>query len=481
MIGRKKEIDELMDLYQNNEAELVVIYGRRRVGKTYFVNQCLKEKFAFRHAGLSPIEDENETNYDRPLKRQLKHFYKSLQDYGLSDNNTMPEDWLDAFYLLIQLLKSKDTNNRMVVFLDELPWLDTPKSGFITAFEGFWNNWGCHNDNLLLIVCGSSTSWVMDKLINNHGGLYDRVTYEIKMSPFTLAECEEYLKERKVKLSRYDIVCAYMIVGGIPYYLRYFKRGYSLSQNIDHLFFSQTKKLRDEFSRMFHSIFAKPKMMMDIVKALSERNSGLTRAEITEKTHYSGGGTLTKALKSLIAGDFIIKYYPYGHGKKTAYYKLIDPFCMFYIKFVEGRDSLDQYFWIQNQTSQSIVSWRGFAFENVCFNHIEKIKSALGISGINTKHSTWSKREDDEAGTQIDMIIERDDNVVNLCEMKFYSNDFAITKDYHRVLINRRSLLENKLPKKKIVHNTLITTYGLKYNEYSSFFDNVITLDALFE
>ena len=474
MIGRKKEIDELNTLYQSQKAE----YGRRRVGKTYLVDQVFKGKFAFRHAGLSPVEMKDMAGTS-PLRKQLKHFYNSLLMQGMKKSRC-PADWLDAFLLLEQFLENRDTGERMLVFLDELPWLDTQRSGFITAFEGFWNNWGCHRDNLMVIVCGSATTWILDSLINNQGGLYDRVTYEIKLSPFNLSECEQFFKSEKIKLSRYDIVCAYMAVGGIPYYLQYFKRGLSLPQNVDRLFFSKDAKLKNEYSRLFGSIFNRPEMMKAIVETLSERKLGFTRNEISEKTGFTVGGTLTDALNALVASDFVIKYHPFGLSKKEWYYKLVDPFCLFHIKFAASGDALNGSFWTQNNTSPRITVWRGFAFENVCFNHIEQIKSALGISGISTTQSAWSSRGGDEEGTQIDLIIDRADNVVNMCELKFYSNDFNVENKYYRILLSRQELLGGMISPKKVIHQTLVTTYGLQYSEYSGIFDHVIIMDDLF-
>lgn len=478
MVGRKKEIEELNRIYNSNRAQLVAVYGRRRVGKTYLVDEAFKGKMTFRHAGLSPIEVEKGASIS-PLKAQLKHFYNSLLLHGMKKEQC-PDNWLDAFLMLEIFLESRNTSEKQVVFLDELPWMDTHKSGFITAFEGFWNTWGCHRDNLIVIICGSATSWITDNLINNHGGLYNRLTFEIKLSPFTLKECEEYFTEEGIKLSRYDITQAYMVTGGIPYYLSYFKRGKSLPQNVDELFFSKNAKLKNEFERLFYSIFNRPEMMISIIKFLGTKNAGYTRSEIAANTGFSLGGTFSQALDALIESDFIVKYVPFGYSKRMEHYKLADPFCMFYIKFVENKNKLDETFWQQNQASQRVVSWRGFAFEGVCFNHINQIKQALGIGGVSTVYSSWSKREDDKDGTQIDLIIERKDNVVNMCEIKFYGNDFCVNKEYHKTLINRQQILSKELSPKMIIHNTLITTYGLKYNEYSSDFDNVITLDDIF-
>ena len=479
MIGRKSEIAELQRLYNSDKAELIAVYGRRRVGKTYLIDQTFKGKIKFRHAGLSPIEVRDASGRS-PMKKQLKHFYNSLILHGMKKSKC-PEDWLDAFLMLETFLNSVDDGSRMVVFLDEVPWLDTPKSGFITAFEGFWNTWACHRDNLTVVVCGSATSWIIDKLINNHGGLYNRVTHEIKLSPFTLLECEEYFKSAKIKMSRYDITCAYMIAGGIPYYLSYFERGKSLPQNVDLLFFEKGAKLRSEYDRLFSSIFTNPEMMKAIVGELSRKSCGLTRDEISVKSGYATGGALTEALNALIASDFVEKYVPFGMSKRDELYKLTDPFCIFYNRFVKDSDRVNESFWAPNRSSQSVVSWRGYAFENVCFRHIAQIKAALGISGISSRQSAWSKRKSETRGAQIDLIIERKDNVVNMCEIKFYSSEFSVDSDYYEILTNRRALLESELPGRTAIHNTLITTKGLKYNTYSGFFDNVITLEDPFK
>ena len=474
MIGRKKEIKELNDLYNSGKAQFVAIYGRRRIGKTYLVDETFKGRITFRHAGLSPA-DENKKGM---LKAQLEHFYYSLLIQGMKKCKK-PESWLEAFYMLECFLEEKEDGSRQLVFLDELPWLDTPRSGFITAFEAFWNSWGCHRDNLMVVVCGSANSWILDNLINNHGGLYNRVTYEIKLAPFTLHECEEFYAYNNIKLSRYDITQSYMILGGIPYYMGYFQSGMSLAQNIDQLFFVKNGKLREEYHRLFASIFSNPELMKKIVQVLYTRNAGYTRSEILKKIGVKDGGTLSQSLNALIASDFVIKYIPFGKRNKE-HYKLVDPFCMFYLHFVDKKKKLDENFWQQNIISQQVVSWRGFAFENVCFNHVLQIKKKLGISGVIATHSAWSKRSDDTDGTQIDLLISRNDNVVNMCEIKYYGDEFVVNKEYYKVLLHRQELLAKELSPKNSIHNTLITTFGLVYNEYSGIFSNVITLEDLF-
>ena len=477
MVGREKEVSELLERYDCNEAQFVAVYGRRRVGKTYLIDETFNGRITFRHAGISPVESGDEPK-GRPVKKQLQAFYYSLISQGMKKDHC-PSDWLEAFFMLEMFLQKIDDGSRQLIFLDELPWMDTPKSGFITGLESFWNNWACHR-NVMLIVSGSATSWMRDKLINNHGGLYGRVTWEIKLEPFNLKECELLFKENKINLSRYDIVQSYMIFGGIPYYLGYFKRGRSLAQNVDDLFFAKGAKLSMEYDRLFASVFTNPNMMKAIIKALKTRTMGYTRKEISALTGYTEGGTLSEALKALIVSDFIIKYVPFGYSKREEHYKLIDPFCIFYLDFIEKNGMIPETFWLSNVTSPPIITWRGYAFENVCFNHIEQIKNALGISGISTTQSAWTKMGEEYKGTQIDMIISRKDNIVNMCEMKYYGEAFMVDKDYDSILRRRKNLLYEMIPKKNAVHNTLITTFGIRNNEYRWSFDNVITMDDLF-
>ena len=477
ILGRKKEIDELKQLYSSDKAEFVAVYGRRRVGKTFLIDEALKGSITFRHAGLSPVDETGASNNS---KQQLQHFYQSLQLQGMKKSHC-PKNWLEAFFMLEQFLQQRDDGKRQVIFLDELPWMDTPKSGFITALESFWNTWACHRQNLMLIVCGSANSWMLDNLVNNHGGLYGRTTYEIKLMPFTLSECEAFYKSQGIQMSRYDIAQANMILGGIPYYMTYLAKGKSLAQNIDTLFFDSNAKLKNEFSRLFASVFTRPDDMIRIVRFLSSRRSGFTRDDIAQNTQLSNNGDFSKQLNALVASDFIEKYVPFGESKRKPHYKLIDPFCLFYLRFVEGQKNIDPQFWMNNVDSAKINAWRGYAFEDLCFRHISQIKHALQIAGVTTTQSAWSLQGDDkQVGAQIDLIISRKDNVVNLCEMKFYSEEFTISSDYHKTLVHRTNLLQQQVSRKTAVHSTLVTTYGLTYNAYSSDFMNTITLDDLF-
>lgn len=475
IIGRDKEKAELLRLYEAEKPVFAVVYGRRRVGKTFLVRELLGSHFAFYHTALSPVELG-----DGELKRQqLLSFFTSLRDYG-SDMKKVPDNWIEAFDALVRLLKAKDHGQRLLVFIDELPWLDTARSGFITALEHFWNGWGAGKQNLMLVVCGSATSWISDKLLNNHGGLFDRTTNEIRLYPFTLRECEEYFKSNGIVMSRYDQVQCYMAVGGIPYYLSLLEKGSSLAQNLDRLFFSRDAKLKYEFDRLYSSSFVNDDECKSIVRLLSKKRQGYTRKEIAALTRLPNGGGLTTSLRALEVSDFIVSYRKYDHPKREAYYRLTDNFSKFWLSFCSDNATTDNTFWQDSQNLPQARAWSGFSFESVCFYHAAQIKKALGISGVQTEIAPWKSRTEKD-GAQIDMIIDRADNVLNVCEMKYCDDDFAITAKYDRELRHKLTLLREETRCRKALHLTLITTYGLRNNEYASRVQNVITMDNLFE
>lgn len=475
MVGRINEQQQLLKLYNSKESEFVAVYGRRRVGKTYLIKETFKGNFTFWHTGLSPY-DRDKSNL---LQDQLITFHNSLSAYGLKESRP-PKSWIEAFSLLKMLIASRPESEKKVVFIDELPWMDTPRSRFVPALENFWNGWAATRDDVLLIVCGSATSWMEDNLINNKGGLYGRLTQKIHLSPFTLSECRSFFAERGMKMSLYDVAQSYMVLGGIPYYMKMFDSNLSFAQNIDELFFIKDAKLNDEFDLLFGSLFINPEQYKSIVRLLAGRHCGYTREEISNRTGIQNGGNLTKQLKALIASDFIEKYIPFGEDRKKSYYRLCDSFCRFWLYFLERKQISDKHFWMNNINSPSLNVWRGHAFEELCLNHIDTIKKALGVSGVNTNESQWSVCGDDEKdGTQIDLIIDRADNVVNLCEMKFYNEEFRVTKDYCKKLMHRINHLQERLPRRKVVHLTLVTTEGLFSNEYQGVFQKVLTLGDL--
>lgn len=475
VIGRQREIAELERLYRSNRAEFVAVYGRRRIGKTYLIKQALSGRITFQHTGISPVDQVGDNSR---LKTQLESFYYSLLSHGL-EGYKRPTSWMEAFYQLEQLLLRLDTGTRQVVFIDELPWMDTPRSGFLPAFENFWNGWCSGRDNIMLIVCGSATSWILGNLSRSRGGLYGRLTDEIKLFPFTLKECEEFFDNEGIKLSRYDIVQSYMVFGGVPYYLSYFQKGMGLDKNIDNILFGSRPRLNDEFNRLFGAIFANPEECKKIIRLLAEKHKGFTREEISSRTGITYGGGLSNTLKALIESDFIAKYTPYGKPKNVEYYKLIDNFCLFWIKYVETSHSRSDF--MTNHSSTIMRAWRGIAFEEVCRQHINQIKYALEIGGVNTSISSWSiDGDNDHSGAQIDMLIVRDDNVINLCEMKFVGKKYVISKDEEEKLRNRIATLKETLNAKQSIHLTMISTFGVAYGKHSGIVQKELTIDDLF-
>lgn len=475
IVGRKQEIEELERLYHSDRPEFVAVYGRRRVGKTFLIKQALKDRFTFQHTGVSPVDQEDEKNR---LKTQLESFYYSMLSHGL-EGFKQPKTWMEAFYQLEQLLNKLDEGQRIVIFLDELPWMDTPRSRFLSAFEGFWNGWCNSHDNVMLIVCGSATSWMLSNLSRSKGGLYGRLTDEIKVSPFTLKECEEYFDHENMELSRYDIVQSHMVFGGIPYYLSYFRKGYSFEKNTDMILFGSKPRLKDEFNRLFKAIFTNAEDCKKVIRLLATRNYGFTREEIASATGLPLGGGLSDTLTALAESDFIMRYSPYGKGTGE-FYKLIDNFCLFWLKYVEPNQDNDS-FVNDNFTSDIMKAWRGVAFEHVCWQHVPQIKRALEIGGVKTSVSAWNVAGDDtKTGAQVDMLIIRADNIVNLCEMKFCSSVYTIDKEEETKMLHRVEMLKNTLSFKQKVHLTLITTFGLTYGKHSGKVQKVVICDELF-
>lgn len=474
IIGRQRESRLLQSIYDSGKSEFVVVYGRRRVGKTFLLREFFKDRFTFYHTGLSP----KDLPIAGRLQAQLDNFAASLSRYG-ADITGPPKSWTEAFEMLTDLLEKAPQKRRQVVFIDEMPWMDTAKSMFLSAFEHFWNGWGAGRDNLVLIACGSATSWMSEELLENSGGLYNRVTRSIALSPFSLHECREYFDSAGIKMDDYDLAQAYMVTGGIPYYMSCFEKGRSLAQNIDKAFFEKNAPLENEFSRLFTSIFINAGQYEKAVRFIATRRYGYTRKEISEGTGIATGAGLTKILKGLEDCDLVVRYRDFMSGAKE-YYKLTDAFCLFYLHFVDGDKTNNPTFWQDNQFSPAVNAWRGLAFEDLCFNHLPQIRRAIGIAGVSAEVATWICRgSSGSTGSQIDMVIKRADRVVSLCEMKFCVGDFEIDKDYDAKLRERLSAFQSLIGNRLTPQLTLVTSYGLKNNMYSGRIQSVITMEDL--
>lgn len=476
IIGRKEEQRELRRLFESDEAELVVVYGRRRVGKTYLVNQTFsRDGFAFKVTGL----------YKERMARQLENFVMALREYSGTESWVMPKTWMEAFGQLKQYLKTKLAEGRQVLFFDELPWMDTKGSQFLMAFEWFWNSWGSAQENLLLIVCGSTTNWIINKLFKQKGGLYNRANSKLYLKPFTLMETEQYLRKQGFEMERYDIAQAYMIMGGIPYYLKQLEPGRTLADNIDNCFFKKNGKLWDEFDNLYETLFDQSEYYLRIVEALACKRVGLTREEIIALSRLPDNGMTSKALKDLVNCGFVRSCQYYGRKAKTQTFQLADYYTSFYLRFIKENYGQDEHFWTHMLDNPKKNSWLGYSFEQLIKDHIDQVKRALGIGSVLTQQSSWfiTQRDldsEDIQGAQIDLVIDRRDKAINVCEAKFYSGEFTIDKAYSLSLRNKIAAFKSVAKTRKAIVPTMITTFGVKPGMYSGNVQQEVVLDDLF-
>ena len=392
-IGREYEIRQLEKYRNSKESEFVIVYGRRRVGKTFLVKEFFDDTYDFKVTGL----------YKKTKKTQLKNFYLALQEYG-SSVKKIPGDWLEAFAELKKLIKGIKENRKKIIFIDELPWLDTRQSDFLAAFEGFWNDWGAQQNDIMLVVCGSATTWITNKILSDKGGLFNRAARRLYLMPFTLAETERYLKSRGIHWSRYDIVECYMTMGGIPYYLKLLDNELSYLANIDTIFFKRNGSLWDEFDHLYETLFGNSKGYLKIIETLSTKKSGLTRNEIIKEGKLEDNGLLTEMLKNLKDSLFVRAYNTFGYDEKNVVYQLSDYFTLFYLRFMKGRQNPDEHFWTHFLDNPSKSSWAGQTFEQVCKDHIVQVKKAIGISALLTDVSSWHGATDN-GKAQIDLMV----------------------------------------------------------------------------
>jgi uncharacterized protein len=469
IIGRDFEINELKEYTTSPVSEFIVVYGRRRVGKTFLIRETFNNAFHFYLTGLANATTE----------QQLQNFVTTLSKYK-KETFTTPTNWIEAFQLLIKYIEKIKAKSKLI-FIDEMPWLDTPKSDFIMALEHFWNHWASAQKNVKFIVCGSATSWINDKLINNKGGLHNRVTKKIKLLPFTLYETELFLKSKNIFWERYQIAEIYMTMGGIPYYLNELKKSKSATLNIQALFFEETGLLRNEFENLYASLFRYANNYIAVVEALSKKNIGLTRNALLKLAKLSNGGGSTKVLEELEQCSFIRKYIPYGRKTKDALYQLTDFYTLFYFNFIHNKKTNKDNYWVTTADSPKGKSWAGYAFEQICATHLPQLKKELGINGIQTDVASW-RSKNATSNVQIDLIIDRNDQSINICEIKFSINTFIIDKKYAENLRNKIGTFKEQTKTRKSVFLTFITTYGVAINSYATqLVTNNITMDAMFK
>ena len=401
---------------------------------------------------------------EKDREQQLENFWLTQYDFE-KIKREKPTTWLQAFKNLKDYISSIKGNKKKVIFLDEIAWFETPKSGFLAALDKFWNQFCSKRSDVVLVICGSTASWIIKKVVNNKGGLHNRLTCQIQLQAFDIQETKKYLVKQGVKLVDTDLVKLYMCIGGIPYYLRYFQKGTSVDQFINQLFFTENAHLKNEFANLYASLFKNYEYHVSVVKALASKNKGLTRNEILKATKLSSGGGFTEVLNELIVCGFVKEILPIGFKKEEVLYRLMDEFTVFYFKFLASLSKKSN--WQQFANSQIVKIWQGYSFENFILKHIHLVKKKLGISGILSNEYSWFfKGTTDENGTQIDYVIDRSDNCINIIEVKFYNAVFEITKDYHKILLNKKELFKEKIKTKKNVFVTMISLNGVKTNEY---------------
>lgn len=466
-IGRNREILILQDALKSNKPELIAVYGRRRIGKTFLIREVYKKHIVFEFSGI----------YNESLSGQLKNFRLILS--GKNVRIKKPADWIEAFYALGQFIDQITSKQKKVIFIDEFPWLDTRKSKFLPAFDNFWNNYASKRNDLIVVICGSAASYMINNILRSKGGLHNRITNKIHLSPFNLFETELLLRKNKVKLTRYDILQIYMAMGGVPYYLEKILPGESVAQCLDRLCFDKNGPLRSEFSNVFASLFSMYENHEAIIRKLASVRKGLTRNAILEITRIASGGTLTKTLVELEESGFIEKYAPYK-GIKDPLYRLTDEYTLFYIRFIEHTKPSANGVWNKLYNQQPYKIWAGLCYETICTKHIAQIKEGLKISGIYAEQGSWISKKP-EKGAQVDLLIDRADNVINLCEIKFYNTKFTIDKNYAQEVLTKVNVFTEDTKTNKSIFVTFITTYGLVPNQYSrQVVQNELIMDHLF-
>lgn len=467
LIGREQESRNLKEYLASEKSEFIAVYGRRRVGKTYLIRKVVGQQACFSFTGM-----ENASMQD-----QLANFYFALR--RVYPQTTRPHSWIEAFDILQSYLEQLP-DGRKIIFIDELPWLDSARSKFIAALERFWNGWADGRDDIKLIVCGSATSWMIDNIVNNRGGLHNRRTHQIYVAPFTLNESLSYFRAYGFGYGEREVADCYMVMGGVPYYYSLMTPQESVAQNIDRLFFASDGELRGEFENLYHSLFKKAGDHIAIVTALAKKNKGLTRKEILRITKLSNNKKFSTLLEELEKCGFIRSYVPFGETKRDVLFQLTDAFTLFHFHYAQENKYQDEAFWTNSLNSARYRAWSGYAFEILCLNHIRQIKQVLGISGIQTRACCWlSKKEEGCKGAQIDLIIDRADQTINICEMKFAQSEYEITKTDNENITNKVDTFLRQTATRKSLMLTLITSFGVKQNVYSGRIQRQVILHEL--
>ena len=484
IIGRVSEQKQLRRLLQSREAEFLAVYGRRRIGKTYLIQQYFsKANCLFLH--VTGIKNGS-------LRDQIAHVTEEISRTFFDGLPLQPpSSWQDLFTLLNNAIESVSTKQKVVLFFDEFPWMVTRRGGLLSAIDHSWNRYLSINPRVRLIICGSSASWILKNIINNTGGLYNRVTARLNLEPFNLHETKAFLASRKIRLTEKQVTDLYMVTGGVPHYLKQIPLGKSVTQIIDTLCFQKDGVLFGEFDQLFASLFDDTADYVTLVKAIAKHRSGITQADLIRETKLPAGGRTVKRLSDLEACGFIQSDVPKGNRRKGKFYKLIDEYTLFYLQWILPlKSSLQKrgnrsYFAAQKNTNR-LHAWAGYAFEAICFKHLPQVELALDLDKLAPLASSFrhqpTKQHPDISGTQIDLLFERSDDAVTLCEIKYTDKPFALDKKTVMALHQKQAVYETVTGTSRQVFTALISASGVKKSKYIDFLDGgVVTLSDLFK
>jgi AAA+ ATPase superfamily predicted ATPase len=474
LVGRKKQLKSVDLILKSKKSEFVAVVGRRRVGKTFFIDSAFEKNMCFRLTGIQ----------DGTLAEQLTNFAIKLAEHmGNPFVPTPPENWQQALQQLKAYLSSLDKKNKRVIFIDELPWVVTPRSGFLKMLAHFWNDYLSKEKHFVLVICGSATAWITNNIINDKGGLHNRVSITIQIEPFDLAETKSFLQSRKIALPDAEVTKLFMAMGGIPYYLENIRKGETAATAIERMCFHPDGILKREYNNLYRALFYNYRDHENIVKALAKSQKGLSREELIKKSKVADGGTFNRTMEDLVLSNFITEYTPFNKKKRGALYRLADEYSIFYHRFIQPNKNYSKGMWQQLASGQAYKIWTGYAFESLCFKHIDRIKEALGIAAVYTQISSYQKKGDkDHKGFQIDLVLKRNDNAIHLCEVKYYDGDFTVDAAYAKRLNERKRLFKSSTGTKSALFTTLIVNNKLIDNEHALHsVDAVVTLNEIMD
>ena len=468
--GRAGEQRLLAKALASSKSEFIAVYGRRRVGKTFLVRRF------FQDLDVRYFEIVGQQGASKADQLELFADAVSTSFHGGRRRPPAPRSWREACRVLGEEIDAavRPASGRYVLFFDELPWLASARSGCLQALEHFWNAWCQRRDDIVLIVCGSAASWMLRKLVHARGGLHNRLTRTLRLLPFTLAETREFFVDRGLSFTNREVAELYMSVGGIPHYLDHVERGPSVAQLIDQLYLGRSAPLGDEFGRLFVSLFRNHTGHVDVVKALARKRRGLNRTELLASAALPTGGGATTILTNLEEGGFIESTIPFGRTSRDRLFRLTDELSLFHLKWLASRSPAS---WQTVRGTPKWQAWAGLAFESLCLKHADAIQHALGISGVRVETSAWLHPK-----ARIDLVLDRADDVVTLCEMKFTDAPFTITARYADELRNKLAVFREATGTRKALRLVLVTSYGVNENAHArELVDEVLTLEDLFD